>query len=160
MKAISSSDTRAGANFYTVRLADWQSDCWALREIRETVFIREQNVPVELEWDEFDANCLHLIATDLEGKPIGTARLLPTGTIGRMAVLKDWRGKGVGSSLLRRLMDESKKRGIKQVVLNAQAHATGFYARHGFQKEGNQFTEAEISHIRMVLPLAEIPVAC
>ena len=81
---------------FTVRVADWQIDNPAVRSIRENVFIQEQNVPVELEWDQFDENCLHLLALDATTRPIGTARLLQDGHIGRMAVLKEWRGCGVG----------------------------------------------------------------
>ncbi len=87
-----------------MHIANWQDNGPALRAIRETVFIHEQHVPVELEWDEFDADCLHILAVDLTGKPIGTARLLPDGHIGRMAVLREWSSHGVGGALLQRLL--------------------------------------------------------
>lgn len=143
-------------NAYAVRLADWQSDQPALRNIRETVFVREQNVPAELEWDEFDTRCLHLLAFSPEGSPIGTARLLlkgTTGTVGRMAVLKEWRGKGVGFALVHRLLEEAKKRGVMRLILHAQTHAADFYQRLGFRTEGEQFMEAGILHVKMVLHL-------
>lgn len=145
------------ADVCTVRLADWQRDGSALRDIREIVFVREQNVPAELEWDEFDMGCLHLIAFDREGSPIGTARLLrngtvgTVGTVGRMAVLKEWRGRGVGRALVHHLLEEAEKCGITQLVLHAQTHAMGFYERFGFRAEGDLFREAGIPHVKMVL---------
>ena len=138
---------------FTVRLANWQDDGPALRAIRETVFIHEQHVPVELEWDEFDASCLHILALDSAGNPIGTARLLPDGHIGRMAVLKEWRGRSVGSALLLRLLAEAKKRHLQQVIINAQTYAAGFYTRFSFQTAGEEFIDAGIPHVRMVLQL-------
>jgi len=135
---------------YTIRSANWQDDGLLLRIIRETVFVKEQQVPVELEWDEFDNDCLHLLAIDTSGRPIGTARLLSDGHIGRMAVLKEWRGKGVGSAMLRRLLEEAKKRHIRQVVLNAQTVAAGFYRKFGFQVEGEEFIDAGIPHVKMI----------
>lgn len=140
----------------SIRLIDWQRDPRALRDIREAVFIREQNVPAELEWDEFDAQCLHFLAFNPEGNPVGTARLLLNGTagaLGRMAVLKEWRARGVGSALVHGLLTEAKKRGITQLILHAQTHATGFYERFGFRTEGKQFVEAGIPHVKMVLNL-------
>jgi predicted GNAT family N-acyltransferase len=144
-------------DIYSVRIADWHDQGGALRAVREAVFIREQGVPVELEWDEFDADCIHLIAVDAAENAIGTARLLQQGEnggIGRMAVLKEWRRKGVGSTLMRRLLEEAIKWQIQQVVLNAQAYATGFYAKFGFTAMGNQFLEAGIPHVKMALRLA------
>ncbi|MDH5553187.1 MAG: GNAT family N-acetyltransferase, partial [Nitrosomonas sp.] len=84
-------------------------------------------------------------------KPIGTARLLLNGHIGRMAVLKNWRNQGVGSAMLQHLLDEMRNRGIQYAVLNAQITATDFYRRFGFQAEGEEFMEAGIPHIRMIL---------
>ena len=124
-----------------------------MRAIRETVFVHEQHVSVELEWDEFDANCLHILAVDSAGNPIGTARLLPDGHIGRMAVLKEWRGCGVGSTLLQRLLEEAKKRQLRLAIVNAQTYAAGFYTRSGFRTEGEEFIDAGIPHVRMVLQL-------
>lgn len=138
-------------NTYTIRVANWKDDGLALRTIRETVFIREQRIPVELEWDEFDPNCLHLIAIDLAGNPIGTARLLPDGVIGRMAVLKEWRNQDVGSTLLLRLLEEARKSKIQLVTLNAQLPATGFYGKFGFRIAGEEFMDAGIPHVRMIL---------
>lgn len=138
---------------FTVRIATWRDDALTLRAIREAVFILEQQVPVELEWDGLDTDCLHVLATDLAGNPVGTARLLPAGHIGRMAVLREWRGRGVGSALLRLLLEETKKRQLRQAVLNAQTYAAGFYAKFGFKAVGEEFMDAGIPHVKMVLKL-------
>lgn len=144
-------------DIYSVRIADWHNQGGALRAVREAVFIREQGVPVELEWDEFDADCIHLIAVDAAENAIGTARLLQQGEnggIGRMAVLKEWRGKGVGGALMRHLLKEAAALEIQQLTLNAQAYAVEFYAKFGFAAMGNQFLEAGIPHVKMALRLA------
>lgn len=134
-------------------MASWQDDGWALRMIREEVFVHEQHVPVELEWDTFDASCIHMLAMDSRGNPIGTARLLLNGTIGRMAVLKGWRRKGVGSALVLGLLEEARKRHLQQVVLNAQTYVTHFYTKFDFQIVGDEFLDAGILHTRMTLRL-------
>ncbi|SCY34942.1 Predicted N-acyltransferase, GNAT family [Nitrosospira sp. Nl5] len=141
-------------NSYTIRTASWQDDHLALRMVREAVFICEQHVPVELEWDECDARALHLLAIDLVDNPIATARLLPEGVIGRMAVLKEWRGRDVGGALLLRLLEEARKRQIHQITLSAQLHAVPFYAKFGFQITGEEFMDAGIPHVRMNLRLS------
>lgn len=134
-----------------VRQANWLEDGLALRAIRKTVFIDEQNVPVELEWDGLDADCFHVLAVDASGKPVGTARLQLNGHIGRMAVLKEWRKQGVGSALLRRLLTEISNRGIQQAALNAQTDAVRFYQKFGFQIVGDEFMDAGIPHVHMIL---------
>ncbi|MFZ3186048.1 MAG: GNAT family N-acetyltransferase [Pseudomonas sp.] len=132
-----------------VRLADWKKDQAALRRIREAVFIAEQAVPAELEWDADDASAVHFLA--FEGEyPMGTARLLPDGHIGRVAVLKDWRGLKVGDKLLRAVIDEAEKRGLKQQMLSAQVHASSFYERFGFSVVSDEFLDAGIPHVDMV----------
>ena len=140
-------------NICNVRVASWENDSGALRAIREMVFIREQGVPPELEWDELDASCLHLLAVDPAGNPAGTARLSPKGKIGRMAVLKECRGKGMGNMLMQRLLAEAQSMQIQQVALNAQMQATDFYKKFGFMVAGEEFMEAGIPHVRMVLQL-------
>jgi len=132
----------------SIRAADWNVDLAALRAVREQVFVREQAVPLELEWDEFDPLCQHVVAEDA-GKAIGTGRLLPDGHIGRMAVLEAWRGQGVGSALLEALLRLAHDRGIRRVRLNAQSRAVGFYQRHGFVAEGQEFIEVGIAHRAM-----------
>jgi predicted GNAT family N-acyltransferase len=132
-----------------IRIADWKTDHAALRRIREAVFIAEQAVPAELEWDADDATAVHFLA--LEGEyPMGTARLLPDGHIGRVAVLKDWRGLKVGDKLIRAVIAEAEKRGLKQQMLSAQVHASSFYERFGFAVVSDEFLDAGIPHVDMV----------
>lgn len=136
-------------NSIHVRLADWQKDNAELRRIRETVFIAEQAVPPELEWDAEDVEALHFLA--YEGDyPIGTARLLPDGHIGRVSVLKDWRGLKVGDALLRAVITEAEKRGLQQQMLSAQVQATPFYERLGFAIVSGEYLDAGIPHVDMV----------
>ena len=132
----------------SVRPADWSVDREILKALREKIFIREQFVPADMEWDEFDSLSRHVVAS-VDGIPIGTGRLLPDGHIGRMAVLRDWRGKGAGSALLTGLMEIARALGMRRVLLNAQVQALPFYLRHGFQAEGEEFLDAGIPHRRM-----------
>ncbi len=132
----------------SIRPADWQVDRAILKALREEVFVREQSVPAEMEWDELDQQSRHVVAM-ADGIPIGTGRLLPDGHIGRMAVLRKWRGQGAGSALLMALMDTARRLGMSRVMLNAQVRALPFYLRHGFQAEGEEFLDAGIAHRRM-----------
>ncbi len=135
-----------------IRIADWLIDGEALHAVREIVFVNEQHVPVELEWDALDEGCIHVLALSDE-KPIGTARLQLNGHIGRMAVLKHWRNQGVGSAMLQRLLVEIRHRKIRQAALNAQIEAVDFYRKFWFQVEGEEFMDAGIPHVRMVLEI-------
>jgi predicted GNAT family N-acyltransferase len=142
-------------NKIRVRLADWHKDNADIRRIREAVFIAEQHVPPELEWDSDDPTAVHFLA--LEGDyPIGTARLLPDGTIGRVSVLKDWRGLKVGDALMNAVIIEAQQRDLKQQTLSAQVHATLFYERLGFRVVSEEFLEAGIPHVDMVRDSREI----
>jgi predicted GNAT family N-acyltransferase len=134
---------------YSIRIAHWPQDRELLRRVREKVFIVEQQVPEALEWDGTDDDALHLLALDAAGHPIATARLLPSGQIGRMAVLKPWRRRGVGSTLLQRLLTEAAKGDWPDLFLHAQLSALAFYTRHGFHPQGEVFEEAGIPHRRM-----------
>lgn len=134
---------------FRILISDWCSDRQRLSQIRRVVFIEEQGVPEELEWDDDDAGAIHLLAVDADDAPIGCARLLPDGHIGRMAVLQSWRGKGVGSALLQRALDVARAQGHAIVRLSAQTHAAGFYERHGFIVEGDEYLEAGIPHLAM-----------
>ncbi len=138
---------------FRVRAAAWQHDLNALRHIREIVFVQEQRVPVELEWDELDADCDHVLALDADNRPIGTGRLTPHHSIGRMAVLPAWRGKGVGAAMLVTLIECAREHGWAEVTLHAQTQAMTFYERHGFVAHGDEFMEAGIRHRHMTLPL-------
>jgi NADPH-dependent curcumin reductase CurA/predicted GNAT family N-acyltransferase len=133
----------------TIRYGDWATLGTAAQTIRLAVFVQEQNVPAELEMDDNDAVCLHAVAYDAAGTPVGTGRLLPDGHIGRMAVSKNARGTGIGSALLRGLMGQAKDRGHAQVILSAQTHAAPFYLAHGFTQVGDEFFEAGIAHVAM-----------
>ncbi len=137
---------------FHVRRARWPDDADSLRRIREQVFVLEQKVPLELEWDGRDDTAVHMIAEDRAGRPIGTARLLPDGQIGRMAVLPKWRRRGVGGTLLRELLDVAALEPGLHPFLNAQSSALGFYRTHGFLAQGDEFMEAGIAHQRMCLP--------
>ena len=117
--------------------------------LRFAIFVGEQNVPPGIELDDVDAKCVHAVAFDLEGKAIGTGRLLPDGHIGRMAVTKEWRRRGIGAELLTALMDEARKRGHKDVVLAAQLQAMEFYRSFGFEAEGKVYEDAAILHQSM-----------
>jgi predicted GNAT family N-acyltransferase len=137
------------AGGWAVRPAVWERDDEALRLIRFAVFVVEQHVPEELEWDGIDAACEHAIAEDEAGSPVGVGRLLPDGHIGRMAVLREWRGRGVGGALLERLVALARERGHAVARLNAQTHAMPFYESHGFVAVGEAFDEAGIPHRAM-----------
>lgn len=132
-----------------IRLADWQADNDALRRIREAVFIREQSVPPELEWDSEDPGATHFLAED-KGYPVGTARLTTDGHIGRVSVLKEWRGLNVGGDLMRAVIQEAEKQGFREQKLTAQVHATPFYERLGFRVVSEEFLDAGIPHVDML----------
>ncbi len=140
---------------YSVSLADWQQVGEALSQIRFTVFVREQGVPPEIELDPFDIDakkCIHAAARDDDGNIIATGRLVldePIPRIGRMAVLKAWRGSGVGAALLDTLCGEVKRQGFAQVLVHAQTHAAPFYFKRGFLSHGTEFAEAGIPHLEM-----------
>ena len=140
---------------FSIEIADWDRDQETLRSIREAVFVVEQNVPVELEWDGVDQDCVHVIAYANDRSAVGTGRLLPDGHIGRLAVLASWRGRGAGSSLLLKLVAIAKARGIGPIALNAQTHALVFYERFGFVAEGNDFDDAGIPHRHMLLKILQ-----
>ncbi len=134
---------------FTVEAVDYETGLPDLRRVRETVFVQEQNVPLALEWDEFDPRCHHVLARDGDGQAVGTGRLTPKHTIGRMAVLAGWRGRGVGPAMLRALLAQARELEWRDVSLHAQASAIEFYARHGFLPFGERFEEAGIDHQSM-----------
>jgi predicted GNAT family N-acyltransferase len=136
---------------FSIRLAEWGVDHALLSQVRREVFVREQNIPEALEWDEYDADSTHILALDLNGEAIGTARLLTDGHIGRVAVLKNWRGKGIGSELVKYLIILNKNRGNSIAQLSSQVRAMPFYARHGFVAEGEVYLDADIPHRMMRL---------
>ena len=117
--------------------------------LRFAIFVGEQNVPQGIELDDQDAQCVHAVAFDVDGKPIGTGRLLPEGLIGRMAVVKEWRRMGVGAAIIEALMGEARKRGDVEVTVSAQLQAAEFYRGFGFAAEGKIYEEAGILHQAM-----------
>jgi predicted GNAT family N-acyltransferase len=130
-------------------IGDWPMQQAHAQAVRHEVFVLEQNIPIEMEWDAMDAVCVHAVAYDDNEQAIGTGRLLPDGHIGRMAVRKAARSRGVGGGILKALMQAAKARGDHVVRLNAQTSAEAFYLRHGFVRHGEPFFEAGIPHIRM-----------
>jgi predicted GNAT family N-acyltransferase len=136
---------------FKVRLACWRAERDKLCAVRRIVFIEEQKVPAELEWDGADEHASHVLAIADDGEAIGTARLKADCRIGRMAVLRPWRRRGVGGSMLAALLDIAIKHGCSRVHLHAQTHALAFYARYGFIAVGDEFEEAGIAHRAMEL---------
>ena len=129
-------------------ITTWGADRPQLQDVRRRVFIVGQQVPEEDEWDEDDLVAVHVLATR-NREPVGTGRLSPAGKIGRMAVLSEVRGHGVGSRILDLLIQEASHRGLLDVHLNAQVQAIPFYEKFGFKAEGREFLEAGIPHRRM-----------
>jgi len=128
-----------------IELMAWEKARSQAAPIRVAVFVEEQGVPPDLEMDEMDAQCLHALAFQGE-RAVGTGRLLPDGHIGRMAVLKEFRGQGVGGAVLAKLMGAAKSRGDREVLLSAQVHAVPFYREYGFEVFGEVYQEAGIPH--------------
>ncbi|MFT7244388.1 MAG: putative GNAT family N-acyltransferase [Candidatus Azotimanducaceae bacterium] len=141
---------------FNLREADWALDRNVLSSLRRLVFIVEQKVPQEEEWDGQDEDAWHWLATDIEDRPIGTARLLPSGQIGRMAVLDNYRGLRIGQAMLEHAVDKARRLGFANVYLNAQSHALGFYQKAGFEAVGEEFMEAGIAHFRMEQTVAPL----
>jgi len=143
---------------FRIECHDWtHARCWA-EPIRIEVFVREQGVPPQLEIDSADTDCTHAIAFDRDGEAIGTARLMPDGRIGRMAVRQAQRGQGVGSALLQALLEHAAHLGLSRVYLHAQRQACAFYVRHGFNSTGQEYLEAGIPHQTMALELPDAPI--
>ena len=138
-------DSEGSYSRAVIRTADWAEEKEQLSAIRRQVFIVEQKVPEELEWDEFDETSTHFIAS-VGGKPIGTARLKTDGQIGRMAVLESYRNHGIGSQLLQLVLSTAEVKHYPKVYLHAQVEAIPFYKKHGFTSEGDIFYEADIPH--------------
>jgi predicted GNAT family N-acyltransferase len=138
---------------YIVRAARWPEDAPALRAIRARVFVIEQGVPEHLEWDGRDESAIHLLAETGNGVAIGTARLLADGRLGRMAVLPEYRGRGVGSLLLQEALQRARAAGHPCLRLHAQSQVVDFYRRFGFEPVGEPFEEAGIPHRAMQLAI-------
>lgn len=138
---------------YYIEPANYQVDFEDVRYVRMAVFVFEQQIPAEEEFDDLDSRCHHVIARDQGGQAIGTGRISAEGQIGRMAVLKEWRGQGVGHSILRVLLETAQNLGLSAVKANAQQTALGFYRKFGFEVTGEEFMEAGIPHRPMQLTM-------
>lgn len=147
----------AGETMVELRSGSWAELGEAAGAIRTEVFVQEQQIPAELEWDEADATCLHAVAFNRLGMALATGRLLPAeqgaAKIGRMAVVAPMRGSQVGRLVLEALVEAARRRGDREVLLHAQRSAIGFYRRAGFADRGEPFEEAGIPHLEMVRAL-------
>ena len=150
-------DFEARQPMLDVRTGTWDELGREAQAIRTAVFVQEQQIPAEMEWDAADANCLHAVAFNRFGMALGTGRLLEhapgVAKIGRMAVLQPMRGAAVGRAVLEALVTAARDRGERELLLHAQASAVGFYARAGFAVRGEPFSEAGIPHLEMVRAL-------
>ncbi len=140
------------SKFY-IKQVTWASYEPELRQVREQVFIVEQQVPTWMEWDEHDQSATHLLAYDATHQAIACARLLDTGRIGRMGVFKAWRRKGVGQALLDKAITIFEEKGFKQISLSSQTHAISFYEKSGFKVTSEAYIDANIWHVDMQLLL-------
>lgn len=149
----------AGEPVLQLRRGDWQALGADASRVRQEVFVQEQGIPAEMEWDEADATALHAVACNRLGQPLATGRLLQpapgVGQIGRMAVHRVLRGAGLGRAILQALVEAARERGDREIVLHAQRSAEGFYRGLGFAPRGEPFDEVGIPHVEMVLPLAD-----
>jgi predicted GNAT family N-acyltransferase len=139
---------------FVVRPVNWNASRDKLRGVRQAVFVQEQRVPEALEWDDADERSYHVLATSAAGEAIGTGRLKLDGQIGRMAVMREWRRRGVGTAILNALLALAHKQGCRVVRLHAQTHAIPFYEKQGFVAVGSEFDEAGIPHRAMELRLS------
>lgn len=137
---------------FNIQVVTWASHQLQLRAVRTPVFIEEQSVTPEFEWDNIDATALHLLAT-LENEPIACLRIIDYKKIGRMAVLKGYRGRGLGAALLLEAVTICKQQGSKNVVLSAQTHAIEFYKKAGFRQISDEYCDVDIPHVDMQLDL-------
>ena len=131
------------------RIVDYGEYFEQIRNVRNEVFCEEQGVPLELEFDGMDGSSIHSVVLN-EGMEIGTGRMLSDGHIGRVAVKKRYRGKGIGKMIMDSLIREAKNRQYTEVWLSSQYHAKGFYEKLGFIAVGDIYQEAGIDHIKMI----------
>ena len=134
---------------FTIKTGNWESIGLFAKPVRLAVFVAEQGVHSSLEIDQLDHIYRHFIVVDAEQKPIATARMSDDGKFGRMAVLKPYRGQGVGRLLLEAVYQQAISMDIHSLYCHAQTDATGFHQKNGFLTQGEAFEEAGISHIKM-----------
>ena len=138
---------------FSMRSASWQDDQEEIVFVRRQVFIIEQKIPESEEWDDADENSSYVLAFSEKRDAVGTGRIEPNGKIARLAVIAEYRGQGVGSAMLTRLVEEARKKGFSQVFLHAQAHALNFYKKFGFVSDEEIFSEGGIPHVLARLDL-------
>jgi len=138
-------------NDFVIAIVNWSEKEAELYSVRRAVFIEEQNIPESIELDGRDPDCFHVLASDTKGHPVGTARMDGKGKIGRMAVLKNYRRRGIGRKMIQALMDYGRKNSITDFNVSSQVTAIGFYKKMGFEQFGEEFLEAAIMHINMKL---------
>ena len=134
---------------FEIHQVDWNTHRDSLYAVRHEVFIVGQNIPEEVEVDGADESCIHFLASDADGNPIGTSRVLADGHIGRVAVLSQWQGKGVGRALMLASIEKVVEFGLPQALLDSQITAAEFYQKLGFERYGEEFLECGIPHIAM-----------
>ncbi|MFZ2540556.1 MAG: GNAT family N-acetyltransferase [Gallionella sp.] len=138
---------------FTVSMVRWQDGEPLLKSIREAVFIHEQGIPAELEWDGLDEGCRHALAISHQGDAIGCGRILANGHIGRISVLSQWRRRKVGTAIMESLLNYALTHDYQQVEVDAQIHAVPFYRKFEFVEQGETFMDAGLPHIKMHLKL-------
>jgi predicted GNAT family N-acyltransferase len=152
----------AGGAPYAIRVVGGPTDLAACFAVRKEVFVAEQGVSEDIEYDGRDGEAVQVLAVSAEGEPLGTGRLLhgpgaadrtggdpSVGALGRLAVVKRARGTGIGAALVRAIEDAARAAGLRVVDLHAQTHATGFYERLGYTAYGEEFRDADIPHRSM-----------
>jgi predicted GNAT family N-acyltransferase len=138
-------------NDFDIAIVNWSDKQAEITSVRRAVFVEEQNVPESIDFDGSDTDFVHVLATDKNGRPVGTARINRKGKIGRMAVLKNYRRRGIGRKMIQVLMDYGRKNSITDFHVSSQVTAVGFYRKMGFEPFGEEFIEAGITHINMKL---------
>ncbi|MFC1603925.1 GNAT family N-acetyltransferase [Planctomycetota bacterium] len=136
-------------NDFDIAIVSWYDKQAELTSVRRAVFIEEQNVPESIDFDGSDPDFVHVLASDKNGRPVGTARINRKGRIGRMAVLKDYRRQGIGRKMIQALMDYGRKNSITDFHVSSQVTAVEFYRKMDFEPSGEEFLEAGIKHINM-----------
>lgn len=142
---------------FHLQVGDWATLGALAAQVRTQVFVQEQAIPADMEWDAADASALHAVICDLQGQAVATGRLLQPepgiAKIGRMAVLRSVRKHGLGRQVLLALIEAARQRGDRSVVLSAQHSAIGFYTRLGFTAHGAEYDDVGIAHRDMSLTL-------
>jgi len=137
---------------FSVKYGSWDQLQQDAKLIRKLVFISEQNIPEQDEWDDQDAISQHFVVYD-HNQPIATARLLTNNSVGRVAVLKAYRGQGIGRLIMLQIIAYAQAQKRPSLQLSSQVHAISFYEKLGFSIQGDEYDECGIPHIEMVMPI-------